>query len=232
MPQLRGTRRTDRGVGCNLRVSSAACALGDAEFAGQLAAKAPGLDAIDAGKRRRLSFDTVEKRGNARSIAADPQKDTLAVIENFAGKAELACNAPHGWAKTDALHASAHPKFERLRMLRSDGYHVTTGLAPNYMQLILMQGYTVLARTPRGRCAALCDRHRPTAPRTVSNSRRAPSAMVPWLTPWPNAPSFTHICFTRTNPWLRPSSSISTTKLSAIVHLLGINCFSSRPGVS
>lgn len=64
--QFGDTGRTDHGVGSNLRMSSSACALGNVEFAGQVAAIAPGLDAIDPGKRRKFALDTIEKRSNAR----------------------------------------------------------------------------------------------------------------------------------------------------------------------
>ena len=118
---------------------AAARTLGDSEFSRKLAAIGPAFDPVDPRQRRQLAFDAVEQRGDARSIAADPQQHAFAVIENFAGKAEFARNAPNGRPKADALYPSAHAEFDRLAIARGQGRHHVTAVAPNgHMLLILM----------------------------------------------------------------------------------------------
>jgi hypothetical protein len=136
--QLRNARRTYCGVWRDLRVCAAARAFGDPKFAGKLAAVRPAFDPVDPSERWQLAFDAVEQRSNARSIAADPQQHAFAVIENFAGKAQFSRNAPNGGPKADALHAAAYAEFERLRLVRNKGHHVTGGLPRGHMLLILM----------------------------------------------------------------------------------------------
>jgi hypothetical protein len=126
--QLGDARRTDRGIGSDLRMGAAACALGDTKFARQIAGILPSLDAVDPGQPWQLAFDAVEQGVYATLIATHAQQYTIAVIEDFAGQPQRASDAPHGWAKADALHAATYAEFERLRLLRRD--HVTTGLLP------------------------------------------------------------------------------------------------------
>jgi hypothetical protein len=136
--QLRYACWTYCSVRRDLRVRAAARTLGNSECAGKLAAVRPAFDPVDSSERWQLSFDAVEQRSDARSIAVDPQQHAFAVIENFAGKPQFARNAPNGGPKADALHAAAYAEFERLRLLRNGGHHVTSGLLRGHMLLILM----------------------------------------------------------------------------------------------
>jgi len=127
--QLRYACWTYCSVRRDLRVRAAARTLGNSECAGKLAAVRPAFDPVDSSERLQLSFDAVEQRSDARSIAVDPQQHAFAVIENFAGKPQFARNAPNGGPKADALHAAAYTEFKRLRLLRNKGHHVTGGCA-------------------------------------------------------------------------------------------------------
>ena len=64
--------RADRSVRRDLRASPAARALCDTKFGAQLTRIRPGLDRIHARQWRKVAFDTVEKGGQPRPIAADP----------------------------------------------------------------------------------------------------------------------------------------------------------------
>jgi hypothetical protein len=61
-----------------------------------------------------------KQRFGSRLIAADADQHALAIIEHFAGKPELTRDPPDRRPKADALHPTAHSKFERLRLVRLD----------------------------------------------------------------------------------------------------------------
>ena len=76
--------------------------------------------------RREVAFDTVEKGGQPRPIAADPQQNTVGIVEHFAGEPQLARDVPNLRSEANALHASPNPNFERLEQLRIVRTHCIT----------------------------------------------------------------------------------------------------------
>ena len=97
-------------------------ALDDAEVGRRVARVGARLDRLDARQRRRLALDAREEDVDRRGRAADAHQHALGVVQDLAGKIELAGQAPHGRPESDALDAAAHADLDRaIRSLASAG---------------------------------------------------------------------------------------------------------------
>ena len=85
----------------------------------------PAFDPVNPRERRKSLFDAFEQRGDERFLAPNTQQNALAVIEDFAGKAQLVRDAPDSRTKADTLYASAHAKLDRPQWSRKGRHNAT-----------------------------------------------------------------------------------------------------------
>jgi hypothetical protein len=105
----------DRSVRGDLRMRGATHALGNGKLPRQSPTKSPRLDTIDPPERRRLLLHAIDKGSDRSFAAADTDQNPVSVIEDFAGKPEIARNAPNRRPKSHALNSAAHADLQRDR---------------------------------------------------------------------------------------------------------------------
>ena len=111
-------RRAGQANGCVRRdpgARRAAPAGGDMEARRQPAGEIADLDAVDLRQRRRLAPEAIDQRRDLRLGPAGADQHALAVVQHLAVESELSGDAPHRRAKSDTLHAAAHPDLGRDR---------------------------------------------------------------------------------------------------------------------
>ena len=66
------------------------------------------LDPVDPRQRRGFGRQAVDEPGDCVGRSAQPDRDAVAVVGHPAAQVVATCQAPHGRAKTDALHQATH----------------------------------------------------------------------------------------------------------------------------